>query len=320
MLIVIKLVLWLVLHHINSRLRYVLVSCCICDIVLTCTQFSGLVHVILLMHLLNHGDTFVWWHLSVVTRPFKAIQAAFVGIIVIVSVVWIAVFVQEFWNSSGNVILQQFHVRILRPIQVSTNWWPNRFSYFDILDVMAWPTAFSRTSIIRVQYLTAANKASTRSKTIETRVKATVELGDPRIHIRRALTVNLILDLVLVGQIGVLLIEAVILARVWGSNNLALDLIDVFLLAAFSELIDRIRVSGRVADAIGTNLPSVLWLTDLMALRIVLLTYEACDGAMRDRALTTRDAGAYLCIKVDHASTTLEGVSAEAVRLVAVLV
>lgn len=91
----------------------------------------------------------------------------------------------------------------------------------------------------------------------------------------------------------------------------------MFLLAAFPELIDGIRVPKCIAQAILAILPAILRFANLLS---VLLAYKTCDRAVRDRALTARGASANLCIKVDHASSTLKRVSPEAVRLMAVLV
>lgn len=217
------------------------------------------------------------------------------------------------------MILQQFHVGVLRAVQVGTDWWPDRLAHFDILDVVAWSAAFSRAPNVRIQYLTAANKATACGKTVETRVKTTVELGDPGIHIRRICAAALGLHLILVRQIRILLIEAVVLARIRGSM-LALHLIGVLLLAALSELVHCICVSRRVVHAIWAVLPSVLRGSYLVPLHIVLLADKASHGAVRDRALAARDAGADGSIEIDHASRTLQRVPPEAVGLLAVLV
>ena len=73
------------------------------------------------------------------------------------------------------MILQELHVRVLRPVQVIADGWSDRLTS---LDVVAWSAVVSGSSVVCIQDLRSTDEASAGSQAREARVQTALELVD----------------------------------------------------------------------------------------------------------------------------------------------
>ena len=168
----VELVLGLILRqNVYSRRRYVLIvrarvavraRLTNVDVVLPSRRHhvARSVQAVLLVCLLaDHRYALVRRHLAVVACRLEAVQAAFVGVVVVS--VPVAIFVEQLWHPwAGSVILQEFHVhvRVLRAVQVVADGWPNRVA---TVEIVAGTAVVSGSAVVCVQGLCSADEAAT---------------------------------------------------------------------------------------------------------------------------------------------------------------
>ena len=100
-------------------------------------QVAGLVEAVLLMLLLaDHGVALVWRHPPVLARCLEAMQASLVGAVIVIAVLHFDVLVQQLRDArASRVVLDELHVqvRVLRAVQIVSDWRPYRLTSVDIV-------------------------------------------------------------------------------------------------------------------------------------------------------------------------------------------